>query len=76
MKRFSIPPREERERHSHTMSAYCSTKFKQPLLLIQTTVCLQQKDNRLSPKERLFLSEGKRHYYKGYSSKAYKMVDK
>ena len=22
MKRFSIPPREERERHSHTMSAY------------------------------------------------------
>ncbi len=27
MKRFSIPPREERERHSHTMSAYiCSKK--------------------------------------------------
>lgn len=24
MKRFSIPPREERERHSHTMSAYVS----------------------------------------------------
>ena len=24
MKRFSIPPREERERHSHTMSAYKS----------------------------------------------------
>lgn len=25
MKRFSIPPREERERHSHTMSAYVSS---------------------------------------------------
>jgi hypothetical protein len=25
MKRFSIPPREERERHSHTMSAYKGT---------------------------------------------------
>lgn len=38
MKRFSIPPREERERHSHTMSAYriipCLNSLKQRILII------------------------------------------
>lgn len=34
------------------------------------------KDGRLNQKEQLFLSERKQHYHKGYSSKAYKMVDK
>ena len=32
------------------------------------------KDGRLNQK--LFLAEKKQHYHKGYSSKAYKMVDK
>jgi hypothetical protein len=35
MKRFSIPPREERERHSHTMSAYVSTS---------KTLCLEPRN--------------------------------
>ena len=32
MKRFSIPPREERERHSHTMSAYRHYPYQIPSL--------------------------------------------
>ena len=35
MKRFSIPPREERERHSHTMSAYCLIVCVSKLLTIK-----------------------------------------
>lgn len=38
MKRFSIPPREERERHSHTMSAYYHTVFAVRLSLLSFAV--------------------------------------
>ena len=66
MKRFSIPPREERERHSHTMSAYVLTSF-QPA----ETFCfkrLKQKVSkgetiRFTPRNKLF------HYGKPFVSR-------
>ena len=46
MKRFSIPPREERERHSHTMSAYDIFDIFSSSLNFQLTDW--HKDNKLS----------------------------
>ena len=44
MKRFSIPPREERERHSHTMSAYneflSTVRLKRAAFLLRSDLTL------------------------------------